>query len=104
MRPDEFLRKHGLDDDSIREREHSLQENSRERAKHPHMPNAGSPHDWELWQQLHDEVEVSDDPDPYRPTRNAPGELVDELAENAVRPSLWQRLKQQLRRLRPGHH
>ncbi|TVP54963.1 MAG: hypothetical protein EA349_10170 [Halomonadaceae bacterium] len=89
MTPDEFLRKYGLDDQSLKEREHSLQENSRERASRPHQPNAGSPHDWELWQKLHDEVEVSDDPDPFRPTRNLP----PQMQEAASPPGFWHRLK-----------
>lgn len=90
MTPDEFLRKYGMDEQSLKEREHSLQENSRERALHPHQPNAGSPHDWELWQKLHDEVDVRDDPDPFRPTRNLPPDMQAEVN----RPGLWQRLKQ----------
>ena len=95
MRPDEFMRKYGFDDDSLNEREHSLEENARERAGQLHRPNAGSPHDWEEWEMARRELglEVDDNPDPKRPTRNLTPD--DEALQ---RPSWLERLKAFFRR------
>ena len=59
MRPDEFLRKYGFDNDG-NGREHSLRENSLERAQRLHRPNAGTPHDWEDWEQVKKEQGLDD--------------------------------------------
>lgn len=39
------------------EKEHTLQENARERAKHPHELNVGSPYDWEDLADYEQELE-----------------------------------------------
>jgi len=95
MRPDEFLRKYGLDDESLQEREHSLQENARERALHPHRPNAGTPHDWEQWQKLREELGIKEDrPDPLAPTRNKHLDRPEDLEK----PGWFERLKRLFRK------
>lgn len=81
MRPDEFLRKYGLEEkDDDGEREHSLQENAWERAVRLHHPNAGTPHDWEDWEHASERfgVEVETDEDESDPTRPHP-ELVSQF-------------------------
>jgi len=55
MRPDEFMKKHGFDQDDEQEREHSLRENALEHARHLKRPNAGTPHDWEDWERFQKE-------------------------------------------------
>ncbi len=59
----DFLKKHGFDDEE-EERDHSLQNNAKEHAKHLKRPNAGTPHDWEDWERYKrehpDEVEDDD--------------------------------------------
>ncbi len=69
MKPDEFLRKYGIEQDGGDEqREHSLRESSWERAVRIHQPNAGTPHDWEDWEHAAEkygvEVQTTDDTDP----------------------------------------
>jgi len=49
MRADEFLKKHGLDQDD--DKDSSLRGQALERALHPSRPHAGTPHDWEDWQR-----------------------------------------------------
>ncbi len=98
MRPDEFLRKYGIDEKSgDAEREHSLKENAWERAVKLHEPNAGTPHDWEDWQRASREwgVEVSstDDHDPTRPHHEATRAIDD-------RPSVMDWLVTRCRRLK----
>ncbi len=52
MRADEFMKKHGFDQDDEQEREHSLRENALEHARHLTRPNAGTPYDWEDWERF----------------------------------------------------
>lgn len=102
MRPDEFLRKYGIEDSGKEkeddEREHSLQENAWERAVRLHQPNAGTPHDWEDWEHASERfgVEVDTSEDEADPTRPHP-ELVSE-EDDQPRVSDW--VMTRLRRLR----
>jgi hypothetical protein len=58
--PDEFLKKHGFDKED-EESDHSLRHNAAEHAKHLRRPRAGTPFDWEDWENYKrehpDEVE-----------------------------------------------
>ncbi|MAB25797.1 hypothetical protein ACS8E9_04695 [Pseudomonas neustonica] len=49
MRADEFLKKHGLDQEE--DKDISLRGQALERALHPGRPHAGTPHDWEDWER-----------------------------------------------------
>lgn len=100
MKPDEFLRKYGVER-SDEEREHSLQENAWERAVRLHQPNAGTPHDWEEWEHARERygvtVETSEDEsDPTRTHHHDydPAETVDD------RPTVMDWLATRWRRLR----
>lgn len=57
----DFLKKHGFDEEE--KRDHSLQHNAMEHAKHLKKPHAGTPHDWEDWERYKQEHpdEVEDD-------------------------------------------
>jgi uncharacterized membrane protein YqaE (UPF0057 family) len=52
----EYLARKGLDTGRDRERPNTLEEKAWERARGAggHRPRAGTPHDWEEWEQLHD--------------------------------------------------
>ncbi|WP_373185633.1 hypothetical protein [Halopseudomonas sp.] len=69
MRADEFLKKYGLDGDDDNLKDTSLRGKSLERALHPGMPHAGTPHDWEDWEKFQAEERArannpaADDPD-----------------------------------------
>lgn len=56
MRADEFLKKHGLDEDE--DKDSSLRGQALERALHPSRPHAGTPHDWEDWQRYQAEQQA----------------------------------------------
>jgi len=53
MRPDEFMKKHGFEEEETRE--HTLREQALEHANHLKRPNAGTPHDWEDWERYKQE-------------------------------------------------
>lgn len=97
MNPDEFRRKYGIDS-SDQEREHSLRENSWERAVRLHQPNAGTPHDWEEWEHASERygVEVETGEDESDPTRShhEEAEMIDD------RPTVMDWLITRWRRLR----
>lgn len=84
MRPDEFLRKYGIEDEqNDEERDHSLKENAWERAMRLHQPNAGTPHDWEDWEHASErfgvDVETNEDEsDPTRPHPELNAEVDDQ--------------------------
>lgn len=101
MKPDEFLRKYGLES-SDQEREHSLRENAWERAVRLHQPNAGTPHDWEEWEHASERygVEVEAHADESDPTRAHH----DEALPIDDRPTVidwlitrWRRLRKRIR-------
>lgn len=48
MRPDEFLKKYGFDQED--EKDHSLRGQALDHARHLKRPHAGTPHDWEDWE------------------------------------------------------
>jgi len=99
MRPDEFLRKYGIEDQqNEEEREHSLEENAWERAVRLHQPNAGTPHDWEDWEHASERfgVEVETQEDENDPTRTHP-ELHAEIDDQ---PRVIDWIMTGLRRLR----
>lgn len=52
------------DDEEVKE--HTLQENAKERAKHPEHLNAGTPYDWEDVERYHKELERMDKEGPGR--------------------------------------
>lgn len=56
MRADEFLKKHGLDQED--DKDTSLRGQALERALHPSRPHAGTPHDWEDWERYKAEQEA----------------------------------------------
>ncbi|WLQ17089.1 hypothetical protein O5O45_14305 [Hahella aquimaris] len=58
MKPDEFMKKYGFVEED--EKEHSLQENAKERARHLHRPNSGTPFDWEDWERYRKEHDVEE--------------------------------------------
>ncbi len=53
MRPDEFMKKYGFEEEEPRE--HTLRELALEHATHLKRPNAGTPHDWEEWERYKQE-------------------------------------------------
>ena len=58
MRADEYLKKHGLEDEDKNDdlKDTSLKGKALERATHPQAPKSGTPHDWEDWDNFkHDE-------------------------------------------------
>lgn len=63
MRADEFLKKYGLDGDDDDLKDTSLRGKSLERALHPGMPHAGTPHDWEDWERFRAQEKVAADKD-----------------------------------------
>ncbi len=67
MRADEFLKKHGLDQED--DKDTSLHGQALERALHPSRPHAGTPHDWEDWQR-------------YQAEQKAKAEQADNTPEN----------------------
>ncbi|MBB3189801.1 YqaE/Pmp3 family membrane protein [Halomonas cerina] len=52
----EYLARKGLDGERDRERPNTLEEKAWSRAREAgdHRPRAGTPHDWEDWERLHD--------------------------------------------------
>jgi len=54
MRADEYLKKHGLEDEKNNDdlKDNSLKGKALERATHPDAPRAGSPHDWQDWEKF----------------------------------------------------
>ena len=103
MRPDEFLKKYGIEDGGNEqgERDHSLQENAWERAVRLHQPNAGTPHDWEDWEHASErfgvDVEASEDPDD--PTRPHPELVSGEDDQPRVIDWIMTRLRRLRRRI-----
>ncbi|MEH6388546.1 MULTISPECIES: hypothetical protein [Pseudomonas] len=64
MRADEYLKKHGLEEDKKDElKDSSLKGKSLERATHPEPPKAGTPHDWEDWENFKKDEERKEDAD-----------------------------------------
>lgn len=55
---DEILKQFGMDDEP--QKEHSLQENAKERALHPDHLNAGTAFDWEEMEAYKQELERMD--------------------------------------------
>ncbi|TBW54892.1 hypothetical protein EZI54_12645 [Marinobacter halodurans] len=53
MRPDEFLKKYGFDEED--DKDHSLRGRALEHARHLKRPHAGTPHDWEDWERYRQE-------------------------------------------------
>ena len=101
MRPDEFLRKYGIDEKSDEpQRDHSLRENALERAIKLHEPNAGTPHDWEDWQRANDklgvEVSKAEENDPTRPHHDATRAIDDQPSVLDWLMTRWRRLKRRL--------
>lgn len=68
----EFLKEHEQrqkhEQDEGPEKEHTLQENAKERAKHPDQMNVGTPHDWEDMEAYQKELERLDREGPERKT------------------------------------
>jgi len=60
MRADEFLKKHGLDQED--DKDTSLRGQALERALHPSRPHAGTPHDWEDWERYKAEQAAKGEP------------------------------------------
>lgn len=60
MRADEFLKKHGLDQED--DKDTSLRGQALERALHPGRPHAGTPHDWEDWERYKAEQAAKGEP------------------------------------------
>ena len=52
--------------DDEEEKEHTLQENAKERAKHPEHLNAGTPYDWEDVDRYREELDRLDREGPGR--------------------------------------
>lgn len=104
MRPDEFLRKYGIEEDSSEEegREHSLQENAWERAIRLHEPNAGTPHDWEDWERASEklglDVSQASEEEPTRTKPEAARQIDDQPGPGDWLATWWRRLKRRLRR------
>lgn len=62
IKPDEFLKKYGFDEDTEQEEsDHSLERHAKDRARKLKRPNAGTPHDWEEWEAHKDEFDTDDD-------------------------------------------
>jgi len=69
MRADEFLKKHGLDQED--DKDSSLRGQALERALHPSRPHAGTPHDWEDWERYKAEQEAKGQPiEPDEPSKD----------------------------------
>ena len=100
MNPEEFLRKYGIEP-SDQEREHSLRENSWERAVRLHQPNAGTPHDWEEWEHASErygvEVETgADENDPTRPHHEEADTIDDRPTVMDWLITRWRRLRKRV--------
>ncbi|MAM88487.1 MAG: hypothetical protein CME36_14380 [unclassified Hahellaceae] len=59
--PSDFMKKHGFEEEE--EKEHTLAENSKARARKIRKPNAGTPHDWEDWERYKSTHDDAEDPD-----------------------------------------
>lgn len=68
MRADEFLKKHGLDQEE--DKDTSLHGQALERALHLSRPHAGTPHDWEDWERYKAEQKAKAD---QQKSEQAPG-------------------------------
>lgn len=78
MRADEFLKKYGLDGDDDDLKDTSLRGKSLERALHPGMPHAGTPHDWEDWERFQtQERSKAENTDADDPAGESPAETDD---------------------------
>lgn len=62
----EARKKREAEEEEGKEREHSLQENAKERAKDPHTLNAGTPFDWEDLERYQEELKRMDREGPGR--------------------------------------
>lgn len=56
----EYEQRQKHEQDGEHEKDHSLQENAKERAKHPEQMNVGTPHDWEDLEAYQEELERLD--------------------------------------------
>lgn len=74
MRADEFLKKYGLDGDDDDLKDTSLRGKSLERALHPGMPHAGTPHDWEDWERFRAEAKAAAADKNDKPADNTAGD------------------------------
>jgi len=74
MRADEFLKKYRLDGDDDDLKDTSLRGKSLERALHPGMPHAGTPHDWEDWERFRAEEKAAAASKDDKPADNTAGD------------------------------
>lgn len=74
MKASDYLREHErrnqATDDKDDRKEHTLQENARERAEHPEKLNAGTPYDWQDVESYREELERMDKEGPRRHADN----------------------------------
>lgn len=69
MKASDYLKQHERqkkDGDDKDRKEHTLQENARERAQHPEEMNAGTPYDWEDMDSYKEELDRMDKEGPRR--------------------------------------